>query len=149
MDIKKLKTVFDENETAKRIGSFVSERKRNTVYTAFSGLRADLKKKDGKEVDRNDFDNTFRKLAEIGAGKLQCSPRGVCQGFLWQIPVREVGLVMKGETSNLIKNEEKLQEIPKERMAGPRTVTLVVIRKGKKPKMVKADAADVERFLHH
>lgn len=95
MDTQKLNKASQLSETAAEIMMFVAERKRNTVYTSFSGLRADLRKKYGHEVDREKFDATFKYLQDIGAGNIDQSPRGVALGFYWLVPVRQLGRLIK------------------------------------------------------
>lgn len=162
MNAKKLKELAAKNETAKRILSMVGDRKRNTMYTAFSGLRADLKKRDRKEVDRKDFDSTFVTLEKLGAGKVQASENGVMQGFHWSVPIREVGQALKG-TPEVAKPKLKTILRPKVRAdvvaaekeeavqpnvpfvssddAMKQPATIIILRKGKGAETFETDEA--------
>lgn len=150
MTNKELTGVSKMNETAANILSFLSERRRNTVYTAFSGLRADMKKKFGKEVNRKEFDDTFKQLATIGAGGLECSKRGVCLGFNWTMPIRQIAVILKGvqkveapaakeEPKKEIKKEVKAAEAPTQ----SKPVTLIIIRRNRAHETIETDEAHV------
>lgn len=132
MNAKKLKELANMTETSKRVLEFISERQRNTVYTAFSGLRADLKKHDGKEVDRKDFNSTFEALEKIGVGKLDCTETGTCIGFHWSIPIREVGLIFK---SDVVVKQVKPKTLLRRRRDEP-----VDVIRSLKPKIYKPSA---------
>lgn len=137
---EKLMGVSSKNETAERILKMVAERRRNTIYTAFSGLRADLKKRDGKAVDRKEFDETFKELAAIGAGKLDCSKRGVCLGFHWTVPIREIGELLKNEgaAQDVVASiEVKAAETTEKKTH--QTATVVIIRRNQSPQVIKTD----------
>ena len=140
MNNKKLIEVSKMNETAANILSFLSERRRNTVYTAFSGLRADMKKKFGKAVNRKEFDETFKQLQTIGAGGLECSKRGVCKGFNWSIPVRNV--------ASLLKSEEKpaAEEVKAAAPSEKSKVTLVIIRRNRAPETIESNEAQLAQL---
>jgi hypothetical protein len=140
MNAKKLNDLSSKNDTAARILKTVVSRLRNTKYTAFSGLRADLKKRDGAPVDRKDFDGTFTALEKIGAGKLQKTARGTCIGFTWAIPVRDLGVML----SQALPQPISIEENPNPRAAGK--VTLVIIRRGQAPQTIEADESVVARF---
>lgn len=146
MNAKKLKELAEKNETAKRILSMVGDRRRNTVYTAFSGLRADLKKRDKKEVDRKDFDSTFQALEKAGAGKVQCSPNGVCQGFHWSVPIREVGQALKGTPD--APREKEVKAKPKTILrTGPSTKVPAAVLQAEKEEAIKPNVAVVSSDL--
>lgn len=141
MTNKDLMNVSQMNQTASEILSFVSERQRNTVYTAFSGLRADMKKKFGHEVNRKDFDDAFRELQKIGAGKLECSKRGVCLGFHWTIPIRQIGTILKnkdqvGQAVDALVVAKENQAAQKAAVK-PKNVTVVILRRGGTPKTIQ------------
>lgn len=166
MNAKKLKELAAKNETARRILSMVGDRKRNTVYTAFSGLRADLKKRDGKEVNRPDFDATFAALEKIGAGKVQASEKGVMQGFHWSVPIREVGQALKAtpeapRAKTILRpavradvvaaeKEEKVQpnvplvssDLPEKKPA-----TIIILRKGHGAETFETDDAMAQQMI--
>lgn len=148
MNNKQLMGVSNKSETAGRILKMVADRRRNTVFTAFSGLRADLKKRDGKPVDRKEFDETFTELESIGAGKLERSKRGIFLGFTWSIPLRQLG--------TLLKNKDEVGKpvaAPKQDVAEPHTaaqagmrrkVTLVIIRRNQAPETIQTDEAHLK-----
>lgn len=142
MTNKQLKAVSGMNETAERILRMVAERQRNTVYTAFSGLRADLKKRDGKAVDRKEFDDTFKELAKIGAGKLECSKRGVCLGFYWSIPLRQLGTILKnkdevGQPIETVVPAPQTNVVPLKKEAAEKKVTVVILRRRGEPRTIQ------------
>lgn len=144
---KDLVAVSKKSATAERIIRMIGERRRNTIYTAFSGLRADLKKRDRKAVDREEFDDTFRDLESIGAGKLELSPRGVFQGFHWSIPLRELASMLKNKPSVqkavaqavLAKTKKAIAVENHKAIASDlkKAVTVVILRKNQEPETVK------------
>lgn len=150
MNVKKLKELAEKNETAKRILSMVGDRQRNTVYTAFSGLRADLKKRDQKEVDRSDFDSTFQALEKIGAGKLECSPKGTCLGFHWSVPIRDVAFALKNQ-DQVQKPKTILRATPNVPFvssddAEKQPATIIILRKGKGADTYETDEAHASQI---
>lgn len=149
MNTQKLKTVAKKNETAERIMAMVVGRQRNTVYTAFSGLRADLKKKDGKEINRVEFDAIFKELSQLGIGKVDITPRGVYKGFMWSVPIRELGQILKApETStevNLAVAATPIKEAAHSN-GSSKKVTLVIIRKNRKPETIESNEEQVAQL---
>lgn len=149
MNAKKLKQLAEKNDTAKRILSMVASRKRNTRFTAFSGLRADLKKRDRKEAVRKDFDSTFAELEKMGVGKVQKTEAGTFVGFHWDMPIRDLAAALneKGEAKPktilrpkvpasvvAAEKEEKVQpNVPyaSSDQSEKYPATIVILRKGK------------------
>lgn len=123
MNGKELTKIVKMSQTAADIIQFMADRKRNTVYTSFAGLRADLKKKLGHAVDAAQLDAVFKELEKMGAGKLEYSPkRNVCLGFFWTTPVREIGEAVK---TNVVTDVPKEQAPTVERRKG---FTVVLVR---------------------
>lgn len=146
MNNKQLMTVSAKTETSGRILRMVAERQRNTVYTAFSGLRADLKKRDGIAVERADFDATFEELEKIGAGQVDRSKRGVFLGFTWSIPLRQLGTMLKnkdevGQPTVIRAESKKTQAVE---TPARRKVTVVIIRRNQKPETIQTDEAHLQ-----
>lgn len=147
MKNEQLMAVSKKSETADRILRMVADRRRNTVYTAFSGLRADLKKRDGKPVHRKEFDQTFNDLQSIGAGKIDKSKRGTFLGFTWSIPIRQIGTLLKNKdqvgkaidaavvAKTNLEVAQANQEATKSDLA--KKVTLVILRKNREPETVQ------------
>lgn len=148
MNPKKLKALSEKNETAGRVLSMIADRQRNTMFTAFSGLRADLKKRDGKEVDRKDFDATFKELEKIGAGTLKCSEKGTCYGFTWEVPIRDVGAAIKG--GSLVEGKTPIvPTVPYQSSDASvkRPATVVILRKGKGAETFETDEAHAVQVI--
>lgn len=150
MNASKLNEIARRTETSHRIIAFFAKRRRNTVYTAFAGLRSDLKKEGGgRPVDRAAMELTFKELEAVGAGKVIRTGGGTAKGFLWVQPVREIGIAM-------MKAEEAPAEVkPENGSKGPvgatlaRTnATVVVIRKGHPTVTIERDEDDLKGLLN-
>jgi len=144
MNTKRLKNLMGKNETTDNVLNFIADRQRNTVYTAFSGLRADVKKKHGKEVNRVQFDSTFEELEAIGAGKVDKSPRGVYKGFTWSIPIRTIASVLRSEPVAV----EAAKPSVKDAVVStePKKVTLVIIRRNRKPETIETNEDQIAQI---
>lgn len=149
MNASKLKEIARRTETSQRIINFIANRRRNTVYTAFSGLRADIKKADGKPIDQAGLELTFKELETMGVGKLIRTGRGTAKGFLWVQPIRDIGPALKmAETPVAPVTVEPKEVGAVGATAGKSRVTVVLIRKNQPPITVERDEFDIKDLFN-
>jgi hypothetical protein len=108
MDIDRLKSLYQDNATARLILDEAARRQRSQSETKVDRIIS-LLAAQGHEISRGDIIGAFRSLEDLGAGQFMTGRRGLPSRFVWSVGMVSVGKAAAGEPQDI-------EEIPAEEL---------------------------------
>lgn len=102
VDVDKLKTVATETSSAKSVFKYLFDRRRGRQDTNIKRVQRILKES-GAEVTTNDISDVFRKLQDLGIGKIIFGRKGNPNRFIWTANLRSLREIIEGKSEELFK----------------------------------------------
>ena len=97
---KELRTLYETNETARRVFDHLARRTNNARETKTDRLLAILNS-NGHTVSRGELIQLFRRLEEAGYGDYIAGRHGHPSRFVWHVGLVSVGQAAAGESSTV------------------------------------------------
>ena len=111
VDIKKLRKLYLEDDSARAVLDHFASRERNWGTTTIDRIHSNLLN-EGQNVYRGDVIQVFRKLEDCGCGSFMVGRKGWKSRFEWNVQMVGVGQAAAGETEQVeeVSQEEKGEE---------------------------------------
>lgn len=110
VDLEKLKAVANENQSSKSVFKYLFERRRGRQDTNIKRVQRILKES-GSELNADDISNVFRKLQDLGIGKIVYGRRGNPNRFMWTANLRSIKDILEGKSQALYKQKPTAKKL--------------------------------------
>lgn len=110
VDIDKLKNVAGETSSAKSVFKYLLDRRRGRQDTNIKRVQR-LLKESGAAVSNDDVSDVFRKLQDLGIGKIVFGRRGNPNRFIWNANLRSIKEVLEGKSTELYKQKPTAKKL--------------------------------------
>lgn len=116
VDVEKLKTISSETPSAKSVFKYLFERRRGRQDTNIKRVQRILKES-GTEVTSDDISDVFKKLQDLGIGKIVFGRRGNPNRFMWTANLRSIKDILEGKSNELFKQKATVKKLDLPKLA--------------------------------
>ncbi len=110
VDLEKLKAISTENQSSKSVFKYLFERRRGRQDTNIKRVQR-LLKESGEPVNSNEISDVFRKLQELGIGKIVFGRRGNPNRFMWTANLLSIKELLEGKSQQLYKQNPTAKKL--------------------------------------
>lgn len=120
VDLEKLKAISTENQSSKSVFKYLFDRRRGRQDTNIKRVQRILKES-GADVNASDISEVFKKLQDLGIGKIVFGRRGNPNRFLWTANLRSIKDILEGKSQALYKQSPTVKKLNQPKLVAPAT----------------------------